>query len=338
MQTRDEFLAGRMRGLGGTDVAAILNTSKFKSPVDVYLEKTGRSKKRDEMSIPQEFGIFAEDFVAQKYQDKTGRIVVRYNKQIEHALYPFLIGNVDRLVVPEGEKVAHHMGVIRTDRGVEAKCVSAFSGGEWGDDDSDEVPTAYYIQCQWYMGLTGCPFWDLAALIGNHRFAIFPFTRDAGLIQDAQAVAIRFWTENVLSDVAPPPRSEADVAALFPKSEEGRKVAASDDVQRQLELVRKLREKEAEAKADLEAARIPVKLFMEKAEALILSDSDGKTLATWKNNKDSTVVDYESAFNELVRKCEIYKVVSALELLAMKKEIIAKYSKAKLGERKFLIK
>jgi hypothetical protein len=42
MNARAEFHAERLQGLGGSDIAAALGYSAFKSPVELYLEKTGR--------------------------------------------------------------------------------------------------------------------------------------------------------------------------------------------------------------------------------------------------------------------------------------------------------
>ena len=37
---RDQFLAGRKKGIGGSDVAAILGFSPYKSPYQLWLDKT----------------------------------------------------------------------------------------------------------------------------------------------------------------------------------------------------------------------------------------------------------------------------------------------------------
>ncbi|WP_410960483.1 YqaJ viral recombinase family protein, partial [Salmonella sp. SAL4361] len=42
---RDQFLAGRKKGIGGSDVAAILGFSPYKSPYQLWLDKTGRSER-----------------------------------------------------------------------------------------------------------------------------------------------------------------------------------------------------------------------------------------------------------------------------------------------------
>ena len=328
---RDAFLAGRKGGLGGSDIAAILGISKFKSPLEVWLDKTGRSD-RSESTIPQRFGIFAEEFVAQEYTLKTGRRVVRHNAQLVHPQYDFLIGNVDRLVIPDGEKIAAHMGQIRTDRGMEAKCVSAFGASEWGDDDSDDVPPYYLTQCAWYRILTGCIHWDLAALIGNSRVEVYTLSSDTELEELLVQRAVEFWERHVIADIPPEPQSAHDIALLYPKSEEGRKLIADDY---SVELVQSFKAAKAEVKkAEEREEEIAIKLksLMQFAEAVVLSGPDGKPLATWKSNKDSVKVDYETAFSQAIAQVPLEKFES------LRAEILALNTTIKAGARPFRIK
>lgn len=330
---REQFLENRRKGLGGSDIGAILGLSKFRSPVDVWLSKTGRKPIDHESTLPQRFGIFGESFVAQEYTAKTGLDVVRYNKQLVHPEHDFIIGNIDRLVIPQGASIAHHMGQIRTDRGMEAKCVSAYAGGEWGDDDSDDVPPFYLAQCAWYRILTGCKYWDLAALIGNHRFEVYQFETDKDLEQMLLAVAVEFWTKHVLPDIPPPPRSAEDVAALFPKSEEGRKAIADAELAATVEAIRVKKEQLKALEAALESDVIAVKSCIADASELVTET--GKVLVTWKNNKDGKKIDYESAFNDA-----LYWAAQRLneDIFGLQAELLAKYTKTTQGARVFLLK
>jgi putative phage-type endonuclease len=333
---REDFLNARRAGIGGSDVGAILGLSKFSSPVDVWLSKTGRKPVDYESTLPQRFGMFGEAFVAQEYTAKTGLDVVRYNKQLVHSEHSFILGNVDRLVIPAGKSIAHHMGQIRTDRGMEAKCVSAYAGGEWGDDESDDVPPFYLAQCAWYRILTGCTYWDLAALIGNHRFEVYQFATDRDLEQMLVAVAVEFWNKHVLADVPPAPRSAEDVAALFPKSEEGRKAIADAELAKRVEAIRARKDAIKSLESALEDDMVAVKGHMQVAEALTLVTETGKVLATWKNNKDGKKTDYEAAFGEVMNSIMVSDGSEYAKNLHL--ELMAKYTKTTPGPRVFLLK
>lgn len=331
MNARAQFLEKRNSGIGGSDIGAILGLSRFKSAVDVWLEKTGRKESPSESTLQQRFGIIGEEFVAKEYTKKTGSKVVRFNSQLVHPEHSFIIGNVDRLVVPEGKSVAHHMGQIRTDRGMEAKCVSAFAGGEWGDDTSDDVPAFYYAQCAWYQALTGCQYWDLAALIGNHRFEVYSFDRDPQLEKMVISKAIEFWNKHVLTDVPPEPQSVDDIAALYPKSEEGKKAIANAEIAATVEKIKNNKAILKSLENQLETEMLCVKQFMLDCDLLI--DSEGNALLSWKNNKDSKKTDYEKAFNDLLEMFSQYKMLC--DPAQIKNEIIDRHTKTTAGARVF---
>lgn len=334
-QKREE----RKSSIGGADIGIILGLSKWKTPVQLWLEKTGRDTKKDEPTIPQEFGIFAEEFVARQYEKRTRRRVEVYEHKIVHPENPLFTGNIDRLVIPEGSQIASFNGELRTDRGMEAKAVSAYCGGEWGDDDSDDVPAIYMAQCQWYIGLhPQFRYWDLAALIGNARFEVYPFIRDNDMIQMLQARAAEWWNNYVVKDVAPPPMSEADVLALFPKHKPGKSVVADENICATLGLIKETKTMIAQYETQKECLQMQVKNFLKDSESAVVVDNAGKPLVTWKNNKDSVKTDWEEAYQELLRKVEIYKLIPPAEFDGLRKEIIAKHTETKPGARVFLVK
>lgn len=118
--TREEWLAERKTGIGGSDAAAVLGISPWRTPVDVWLDKTGRKQPGEETEAMR-IGAELEDFVARRYVERTGRQVQRFNRMLRRGC---LLGNLDRLVVPDGEKVASHMGEVRTDTLLECKTSS----------------------------------------------------------------------------------------------------------------------------------------------------------------------------------------------------------------------
>ena len=64
---RDQFLAGRKKGIGGSDVAAILGFSPYKSPYQLWLDKTGRSERKESQNESAHFGNLLEDVVAKEF-------------------------------------------------------------------------------------------------------------------------------------------------------------------------------------------------------------------------------------------------------------------------------
>jgi len=212
---REQFIEERRSGLGGSDIGAILGLSRYKTPVQVWLEKTGRADDQ-ESSLQMRFGSFAEDFVASEYEKRTGCQVEKYAPMLRHPTAP-LIGHVDRLVVPDGVNVLSCRSEIRTDTGLECKTASAYevSSPDWGEEGTDQVPPAYLVQCAAYMALTGCPRWDLAVLFGNQEFRIYRLLRDRELEDEIIARASEWWNRHVIQGNIPDPSTIEDVRALY---------------------------------------------------------------------------------------------------------------------------
>ena len=302
---REAFLAERMTGLGGTDLAAILGYG-FRTPVEVWMEKTGQAS-GDDGSMRLRFGQHNEDFVAREYTEATGRRVQRFTKMLRHPDHPHILGHVDRLVIPEGAKIAAHRGEIRTDRGLECKTVDdmAYKLGEWGEPGGDEVPAGYLIQCATYMALTGCARWDLAALIGSGAkpLAIYHLARDRELEDEIIRRGDEWWRKHVVGNVAPEPTCESDVALLYPQATKREPVVASPEV---VQMIASMKQLKATEKASQEAAAqiaVAIKSYMGAAGELLLpgTEHDKKPvkLATWNNRKAARRFDIDAFVGHL---------------------------------------
>ncbi|NMG64341.1 hypothetical protein GPA19_05200 [Azoarcus indigens] len=303
---REQFLAERQTGLGASDIAAVLGYSSWRTPVEVYLEKTGQ-RAADESSMRLRFGQHNEEFVAREYTEATGLAVQRYNPMLRHPKYACVLGHVDRLVIPAGAKVAAHRGEIRTDRGLECKTVDdmAYRLGEWGEPGTDEVPTIYLIQCATYMALTGCGQWDLAALIGAGAkpLAIYPLRRDLDLEEEVLRRAAEWWQRHVAARVAPEPINEDDVALLFPQATKREPVVATPDVVAHVNQLRALKILADEIEAAIASETLLIKSFMGHAGELLMpgTEDDKKPLrlATWNNRKGRVTFDLDSFVGHL---------------------------------------
>lgn len=285
--TREEWLAERKSGIGGSEAAAILGLSPFATPMTVWMDKTGRGQPKEETEAMM-LGTELEDFVARRYTMKTGRKVQRHNRMIHDGC---LLGNVDRLVVPDGAKIAAHMGEIRTDTLLECKT----SSRAWDEG----VPLYYETQVQHYMGL--CPMIghaDVACLFiaPAKKFEVYRVERDQKVIDFMQWRLREWWKEYVEADVCPPPSNEEDCKRMFARSNPGKTVDATYDIN---ERVKELAEVNAKIKAlegDAQRMRDEVCAFMGDAETL--AGFDGKPIVTWKSAKDSRRTDWQAVARE----------------------------------------
>lgn len=202
--TREEWLKVRKLGLGGSDMAAVLGLSPWRSPIDVWLDKTSDTVEEKE-SEPMYWGNVLEEVVAQEFAKRSGYKVRNNNFTLQSEQYPYLLANIDR-------------EIVGLDAGLECKTANAFKANEW---DGDNVPDAYYIQCQHYMAVTGKASWWIAALIGGNTFVYKEIKRNDEVIQAIIDTGAEFW-ELVESKTMPAPddtkQCENALKKLYQKS------------------------------------------------------------------------------------------------------------------------
>ena len=290
--TREEFLQRRKSGIGGSDVAAVLGLSPWRSPLDVFEDKTDDAALREfKESKPTGetralyWGAALEGEIAKAYTITTGRKVMRYTRILRHPDYEYIVGDVDRLVYCEdgGRPFKANTGEIVTDRGLEIK-TSRFKSEEWGDDGSDNIPVPYYCQVQWYMALApSVRVFDVAVLFGGSDFQIFTVPRNDELIGKLIAKVAEFWQTYIVTRTAPPPRTFEEVKRLHPAANIP-KITASVELEK---LVRDLAAATARRKAD-EAAESGLKFQVaaQMGGAELAELPDGTPLCTFKNSKN----------------------------------------------------
>jgi len=303
-------------GLGGSDIAAVLGLSPYKSALELWFELVGRTTNVSRDLLHLRFGQHAESFIATEYERRTGFRTHAHTKTIFHAEHDFMYGHVDRFVsVDQHESFSWKPGDSRT-RVLECKTASVFNRSEWGDDGSSEVPAAYLLQCVWYMAVTGCEEADLAALIGNNDFRVFTIKRDLELECLVLDHAKKFWFDHVLAKSPPPAKSIADAQLLHPKESIGSQLEVTPEL---LLTFKEYIEKSAQLKSittECERLKAEILCYMGGAEKLTRS---GKTIATWKCAKASHRIDSKA-------------------LAEAHPDIAANFTCSVLGARRFLVK
>lgn len=186
--SREEWLRLRKSGIGGSDAGAICGLNPYASPMSVYRDKTCEDlSDPDSESMRQ--GRDLEDYVARRFMEATGLKVRRSNMMYRSDAHPFMIADVDRLIVGE-------------DAGLECKTASAYNADKWKDG---EVPLHYLMQCCHYMAVTGRRAWYIAVVILGQEFKYARIDRDDSLISQLIAIEEAFWNDHVLPRVIPAP-------------------------------------------------------------------------------------------------------------------------------------
>jgi len=279
MLINQDFSVDRSKYIGGSDIGAILGLSRFKTPLEVWMEKTGKETTKID-SLPLRFGSFAEEFVASEYSRATGFELLHDESIYLHPQHSYMSAHIDRFVM--------EVSSSSPTRILECKTASPFTASEWGEVGSDEVPMSYLCQCIWYMAITGIDKTDLAVLFGNSDFRIYEIARDQALEELVIAKATTFWNECVLKDIPPPVQSEADCQTLFSKGDPAKSIEAKEET---LELTKRLQllNREIDIREE-EISSIKQSIMNQMGEAELLA-YQGRTLATWKAPKPSFRLD-----------------------------------------------
>lgn len=257
--------AQRRTGIGGSDAAAALGLSPWKTPYDLWCEKRGLAEPLPPTE-PMVWGTLLEPIIAAEYERRTGCMIERLPDLLRHPTWGHMIGHIDGRVVGEP-------------RILEVK--TARDARNWGEPGSDEIPPYYAVQCHHYLVVTGAQWVDIAVLIGGQDFRIYSIERDddiAGMLVDQEA---SFWRHHVETGHPPDPVNAADAVRRWGRLSAPGAVTAGEV---ELAAIKSLHDIRA-SRIDLDEAEDIAKLAVMQA----LSDggdslvsSSGELLCSWK--------------------------------------------------------
>lgn len=311
---RISFLEERRLGIGGSDVAAILGISPWKSPLEVYLDKTGGS----DVDRDNEFmfwGSSLEDVVAREAAHRLGVTVQRVNQTVVHPLAHWRRANLDRRIVDPGAElmlmdwVPEHLKTLdrRVRLGLEVKTANAWVASEWMDEG---VPLPYQAQVQWYLHVTGWDAWVLSTLFGGQKLESWVLEPDKVAIDEIVQKVDAFWHDHVLAGVPPEPGpGDPDAVLLrklYPKEDSGKEVLYEDhaaDVDHWRKVYLRSHDEIKSLEGDKQEAANHIKHIMADGEVMYLPD--GRRMM-WKTSKPSVKMDVELLKEEHLSIYEMY--------------------------------
>lgn len=201
-----EWLRYRKLGIGGSDAGAICGLNPYVTAMQVYHDKiSDTANDTDNEAMRQ--GRDLEEYVAQRFMEATGKKVRKANAIFYNEEAPFMLANVDRLIVGE-------------DAGLECKTASPYMADKW---KGREIPMHYQIQCHHYMAVCDTRAWYIAVLIYGKEFKFHKIERDEDIIADLIQIEKDFWEDNVLSRTLPAPdgpkAADKVIASYFKETE-----------------------------------------------------------------------------------------------------------------------
>ena len=185
----DEWLERRTNGIGGSDVAAIMGLSPWKTAAQLWLEKAGRVEPEDISDRPYVlFGNQMEPLIGKWYAERhPDRTVRRVNAICQSIERPWARASLDYEV-----KDGLVWGVL--------EIKTARSEKDWADG----VPAYYLTQIYHYMSVLNRPFADVAVFFRDScEFREFRVEYDPEDGAAVDSAVDSFWHDFVEADVMP---------------------------------------------------------------------------------------------------------------------------------------
>lgn len=320
---REAWLAARLQGHGGTDVAKILNEHPTKGPIDVWTAHTTGILDDAEDSERSRSGRWFEPHVitwfaagGEDWPRTGGAYRVVKPPTVYHRDRPWQRGSADGLgYYPE---VLAHLGddvdllgaTIAPSFLLEVKTHGWYGSRGYDLDDEDRplisVPPDKRIQVAWYQELYDCEVAYLAALADTHlkRTFLLPRDRDLGamLLEEVEQFRKRY----ILTGEMPPPDGKPSYREFLKRrfrSHDAEIVDTSDEVDVAVEALLAIKRDQKRLKGERELAEQVVKRHI--GEHAGVRSSSG--IVTWKSQRSGK-------YREKEMRAELYQVAGWTDL------------------------
>lgn len=283
--SRPDWLSYRRQGIGGSDAAAVLGISPFRTARDLYYDKLGIVTADDQENwVALEVGTLLEPLVATIFARKTGLKIYQRKCMFQHPQYPWMLADLDYLTeLPDGKTAI-----------LEIKTTNYNAKDKWWYNGAEIVPSYYEAQGRHYMAVMGIDRVYYCCLYGNSEDEAIIRHIDRDMDYETELIALEkdFWKNHVLSKSPPPYTEDGDLImeslrkTLGPPDTEAQPINFSKTQSARVARFLELQERKKLCAADVNA----IDSEMDRLKALIVADMgtgctaitvDGFTV-TWK--------------------------------------------------------
>lgn len=210
-QNHEEWLQQRLKGIGGSEAAAVIGQSPWCSNVELWKRKTGRATAPDisnnsavqygHDAEPLIRGLFALDYAHKYRTEYLGEFDMVY-----HRKYPFIFATLDGRLT---ELETGRKGILEVKT---TSIVRSMQKEQWWKDGKPCIPQQYFIQVLHQLLATGFDFAVLHAQLkyeygdeirSERRTYLIERSDHIEDLQYLEEKEVYFWTENVEKDICP---------------------------------------------------------------------------------------------------------------------------------------
>ena len=299
----------RRTGVTASEVATACGLNPWGSPHDLFLEKLGRGKPKED-NPGMKRGRRLEQYILQTLHEDLGRPIVSNSEQVS------VVSKRNPLVIatPDGYALEHN--------GLPPAVVEVKSPGmrtlrQWThpDEMADGIPAYYWPQVLWQMYACEMDHAIFAGLIPGEDIWIYHLTFNRKLFDALLARVEKFW--GYVQRQEPPPSPPLDFVNTWYK-QAGQELANDESVNDAARELARLRAVMKDAKESADRLEVSIKEAIGTGAGV--EGSWGR--ATWKQVKSSAKTDWESLAKDL----------------KPSGEMVNRHTTIKPGYRRFLLK
>lgn len=312
MAITEEQKERRKKGIFASDAAQIMEGEG----VRIALEKMGLAEPQnfdDNMEI--EIGNILEPLILDEYEKQREPLALERSPDTRfHKMFDWYGCHADALA-DEGIAI----------RNTECKAIGSYNRSQWGDG-GDEIPDRVLWQVESQMDVLGVSETDVAVCFVNEQalkslltgrplpITIFTVSADEEIQFKIREASKKVW-DCIATNTLPEPEQLSDVKLLYGKAS-GDIIEADQEILDEYLALLSTKQTLARYEQEKELRELKIKSWMKTASEL---RSNGKTIITWRNDKDSLTLDKKS-------------------LTEKHPKLVKKFSITRLGSRKFLLK
>jgi putative phage-type endonuclease len=264
--------AARAKGIGASELAAILGLDPYRTPLDVWMEKTGRKPKFEGNEATFRGNVF-EDAVGQYMQRAIGEDCVQEKCS-------FVVSDISEVIRCNPDRIYYNRKTGER-KGGELKTTIERVTEEDLTDPENPKKLPWLFQCQWCMVCTGLRKWELGWLGAFFNYTQVTIEYNEGLANMLTDFVLDWWDKHIVNDIQPDPVNAADALVIWPK-DNGEAFEANDTL---ADLIRDYASAKGQAKAWAEKADSMADRIKLAFGACSYANIQGNRAASYKADK-----------------------------------------------------